>query len=172
MQAAGTFSAWSSQDSPLRYPGHYATNPDQQLPMDANLIAELPASNISCFEDRIQYGRLLRPQDTSISFSSMSQVGYQRSINPFAVASIVFAMGLLLLAYAVFSGIWVRVPMTILAIPVARIGLRGFFANQVVIVEHENKRTVRNCYDTRKAVELFAANCSVALSIFRSSRGN
>ncbi len=140
--------------------------------MNATLIAELPASNISCFEDRIQYGRLLGPQDTSVSFSSISQVWYQRSINPFAIASILFAIGLLLLAFAVFSSIWVRIPMIMLAIPAARIGLRGVFSNQVVILEHEGKRAVRNCYDTRKAVELFVANCSVALSIFRSSRDN
>ncbi len=30
----------------------------------------------------------------------------------------------------------------------------GVFSNQVVILEHEGKRAVRNCYDTRKAVEL------------------
>lgn len=140
--------------------------------MNATLIAELPASNISCFEDRIQYGRLLGPQDTSISFSSVSQVSYQRSISPFAIASILFAIGLLLLAFFVLSSIWIRIPLALLAILAARIGLRGFFANQVVIVEHESKRTVRNCFDTRKTVELFVANCAVALAIFRSSRGN
>lgn len=140
--------------------------------MNATLIAELPASNISCFEDRIQYGRLLGPQDTSISFSSVSQVSYQRSISPFAIASILFAIGLLILAFFVLSSIWIRIPLALLAILAARIGLRGFFANQVVIVEHESKRTVRNCFDTRKTVELFVANCAVALAIFRSSRGN
>ena len=140
--------------------------------MSETLIAELPASNIACFEDRIQFGRLLGPQDTSISFSSISQVWYQRSVSPFAIVSILFAVGLLLIAYAAFSSLWIRIPLTILAIVAARIGLRGFFANQVVIEELENKRTVRNCYDTRKSVELFVANCTVALSIFRSSRGN
>lgn len=139
--------------------------------MNATLIAELPDSNISCFDDRIQYGRLLRPQDTSIPFSSISQIWYQRSISPFAVASVFFAISLLLLAFAVFTSIWMRIPMTLTAILATKIGARGFVANQVV-VEHENKRTIRYCYDTREAVELFAANCSVALAAFRSSRGN
>lgn len=140
-----------------------------QLPMNATLIAELPDSNLSCFEDRIQYGRLQAPQDTTISFADITRVAYQRAIHPFAIVSIVFALGLLLTAFAVFSSLWVRSAMTLLAAPIAITGLRGFFADQIIIVEHGNKRTVRNCYDTRRSVELFAATCTVAIATFRSS---
>jgi hypothetical protein len=152
-------------------PFRYAKIPNQ-MSMNSTLIVELPYSNISCFEDRIQYGRLLGAQDKTILFSSVSHVLFQRTISLFAVAFILFAIGLLLLAFAVFSSIWVRIPMVMLAIPATRIGLRGFFANQVVILDHESKRTVHNCYDPRQTVELFAANCTVALSNFRSSRGD
>lgn len=140
--------------------------------MNATLIAELPDSNLSCFEDRIQYGQLQAPQDTSISFADITLISYQRSIHPFAIVAIFLAFSLLLLAFAVFSGLWIRIAMTLFAAPIAMTGLWGFFADQIVIVEQGNKRTIRNCYDTRGAVELFAANCTVALATFRSTGGN
>ena len=139
--------------------------------MNSSPIAELPASNISCFEDRIQYGRLQAPQDHSISFADITLVSCQRSIHPFAVVCLVLAVGLLVPAFAVFSSLWVRITLTLLATPMVITGLRGFLADQIVVVEHSNKRTVRNCYDTREAVELFAATCVVALATFRSAGG-
>lgn len=138
--------------------------------MERTSIAELPGSNVSCFEDHIQYGRLEEPQDNSLHFSEIESVYHQRSIHPFAIISFFLTGFFAWLAFWVFESYWIKGPLALCAIGVLLTGVRGFFVDQIVILDRQQRKVIHNCYDPRQDVELFTANCAVALSVFRSSK--
>lgn len=133
-------------------------------------IAELPDSNIACYEDCIRYGRLGAKQESCVPFSEIVQIYYRRSVHPFAIATLIISGVVTLVAFGIVSSLWLRVPLAVIAAALGATGIRGFFADQVVIRKNDNKITARRCYEAREAVELFAANCATAVSAFKASR--
>lgn len=132
-------------------------------------IAELPDSNIACYEDCIRYGRLGSKQEICVPFSEVVQVHCRRSVHPFAIVTLLISGVVTLVAFGIVSSLWLRVPLVVIAVALGATGIRGFFADQVMIIRNNNQITARRCYDARKAVELFAANCAVAISTYKAS---